>query len=127
MKFCVPIIYRGQSNFIVEADTPEEAEAKARTRYDNGDVGDELGNEWEEVERIGEIEKVNPMNEMERRVRERRKEILMAGNGDETMCEHDAKEIAYSDSLSIIMNQDGEHLAETDPDLFDWLEKEVGE
>jgi hypothetical protein len=61
------------------------------------------------------------MDEMERRVRERRKQILMAGSGEEFMDEDEAEEIAYSESLEDIYNSDGDHLAETDPDLAEWL------
>jgi hypothetical protein len=65
------------------------------------------------------------MSEMERRVRERRKEILMAGNGEDFMDEDEAEGIAYSESLVDIYNMDGDHLAETDPDLAEWLDQAV--
>lgn len=57
------------------------------------------------------------MNEMERRVRERRQQILMVGDGDEGLSEQEAHE-----TLEVIADQDGEHLAQTDPDLWAWLE-----
>jgi hypothetical protein len=66
------------------------------------------------------------MSEMERRVRERRKEILMAGNGsDDFMDEDEAEGIAYRESLEDIYWMDGGHLADTDPDLAEWLEQTV--
>ena len=65
------------------------------------------------------------MSEMERRVRERRKETLMTGNGEDFMDEDEAEGIAYSESLEDIYNQDGDHLAETDPDLAEWLDQAV--
>ena len=53
MKYAVPVLYRGQCNFLVEADTPEKAEEIAEQKFKNGDKQDTLGNEWEEVERTG--------------------------------------------------------------------------
>lgn len=61
----------------------------------------------------------------ERRVRERRREILMAGDGDTGLSEGEAHEIAYSESLADIYDQDGDHLADTDPELADWLREKV--
>lgn len=58
-KYEVPIVYRGQSNYIVEAATPEEAREKARLMFKNGEPPDELGNEWEDIDHYGEIEKVD--------------------------------------------------------------------
>jgi hypothetical protein len=57
-KFCVPVIYSGLSNFIVEADNKEEAETKARELFRGGETPDMLGNEYENVESIGEIEQL---------------------------------------------------------------------
>lgn len=58
MKYEVPIVYRGLSTYIVEATSPEEATRKALRKFENGEVADPLGNEWEEVERVGEVEQV---------------------------------------------------------------------
>lgn len=55
-KFVVPIIYRGQANFIVKAENEEAAKTIALTRFRAGDAQDELGNEWEEFEKFGEVE-----------------------------------------------------------------------
>lgn len=68
------------------------------------------------------------MSETERRVRERRIDILMAGDGTYTngLSEEEAREIAYSETLSEIYDQDGDHLTDTDPDLVEWLENELG-
>jgi hypothetical protein len=57
-KYEVPIIYVGLSNFIVEAETEEQAREKARLKFRGGEQPDVLGNEWEEIERIGEIQEV---------------------------------------------------------------------
>jgi hypothetical protein len=51
----VPIVYRGQSNFIVEANSVEEAREKATDRFINDDTPDILGNEWEVIDRVGAI------------------------------------------------------------------------
>lgn len=55
------------------------------------------------------------------RVRLRREEILMAGNGDEGMPENIAQHSAWNEPLITILDADGEHIAETDPDLADWI------
>lgn len=59
-KFNVPIVYRGISNYIVEADTPEKAREEAIRQFNDGEVTLYLlGNEWEEIERVGEAEPTN--------------------------------------------------------------------
>jgi hypothetical protein len=57
-KYEVPIVYRGQCTFIVEAETPEQASDVAVAKFKDGDEPDVLDNEWEEVDRIGTIEEV---------------------------------------------------------------------
>lgn len=52
MKYEIPIIYRGQVNFIVEAESPEKALEIATQRFNNGDTPDVLGNEWEQIEMV---------------------------------------------------------------------------
>lgn len=54
MKYEVAIIYKGQSNFIVEADSPKEAREKAERRFKEGDTPDHTGGEWEEIDHICE-------------------------------------------------------------------------
>lgn len=54
-KYEVPVVYKGQCNFIVEASSIEEAENMARRMFNNGDRPDELGNEWEKIDWIGEV------------------------------------------------------------------------
>lgn len=54
MKYEVPVLYRGQCSFIVEAGSPTEAREVADARFKGGIAPDVLGNEWEEVDRIGE-------------------------------------------------------------------------
>jgi hypothetical protein len=53
--FEVPIVYRGQCNYLVPASNKEEAEAIARAKFSAGAAPDDLGNEWEEIERVGTI------------------------------------------------------------------------
>ena len=50
----VPIVYHGQENFLVQADTPEEAEEIARQKFYNGDNSQFSASE--RIERFGEIE-----------------------------------------------------------------------
>jgi hypothetical protein len=57
-KYEVPVVYRGQDNFIVEVENPREAEEIAIARFNNGDTPDILGTEWERIEYIGQIELV---------------------------------------------------------------------
>jgi hypothetical protein len=52
MKFCVPIVYKGLSNYVVEADTAEQARELAVAQFNNGEVTDLLGNEWESIEDV---------------------------------------------------------------------------
>lgn len=53
MKYAVAIVYKGQSNFIVETDDGEErAEEIATDRFKNGGTPDVLGNEYETIENI---------------------------------------------------------------------------
>jgi hypothetical protein len=56
--FAVPVVYRGQSNFIVEAETPEEAKRLAEEKFKNGNLPDAFGNEWEEIEKVCDPEEV---------------------------------------------------------------------
>lgn len=55
----VPIVFRGQDNFLVKADTPEQAADLAWLRFKNGDAPDELGNEWQEPEYVGSVRVVD--------------------------------------------------------------------
>jgi len=52
MQYEVPVIYKGQCTFIVDADTPDEAKAKAEFKFKNGDGVSEMGNEWETIDTI---------------------------------------------------------------------------
>lgn len=56
----------------------------------------------------------------DQRIRERRVAILMAGDGDEGMSEADATATAAKETIEQILAQDGDHLAESDPELFDF-------
>lgn len=58
MKYCVPIVSRGLSNFLVEANNTEEAKEEAIRQFNNGEIPASCGNEWEEIEQVGEIEEV---------------------------------------------------------------------
>jgi hypothetical protein len=52
MKYEVAIVRREQLNYIVDADTKEEAEDKAKQRYYKAEKPDILGNEWDEIESV---------------------------------------------------------------------------
>lgn len=54
MKYEVPVIYRGQCSFIVEARNPLEARMRAEQAFRQGVEPDRFGNEWEKPEKIGE-------------------------------------------------------------------------
>ena len=58
-KYCVPIVYTGLENYIVEAETPEKAKALAKAAFKNGEKGTSLGNEWEEIDRFGDVEEIS--------------------------------------------------------------------
>ena len=53
MKFAVPVVFRGQHNYIIDADTPEAAQKMAEEAFKSDVAPDVLGNEWEEEERVG--------------------------------------------------------------------------
>jgi hypothetical protein len=62
MKYVVPIIYRGQANYVVEASSFDEAKILAREAFEHGkDTAEEvpLGNEWEEIEKFGTVEEAD--------------------------------------------------------------------
>jgi hypothetical protein len=54
----VCVLYSGQNNYIVEANSAEEAEEVARCRYGAGDNGESLGTEYEEIDRVAVKEDV---------------------------------------------------------------------
>jgi len=58
-KFCVPIIYRGLDNFIVEASNKEEAKELASQAFLAGERPVSCGNEWENIETFGKIEEIS--------------------------------------------------------------------
>lgn len=59
-KWEVPIVYRGQANYVVEAETAREAEKLARRMFEQGDKAPGLGNEWEDLDYVGDITEVLP-------------------------------------------------------------------
>jgi len=59
------------------------------------------------------------MTKNEKRLRERRAEILIAGDGTSGMDPEQARKVADEEAIEMILQQDGDHLIETDPDLFD--------
>ena len=59
-EYEVPIVYTGQSNYIVTADSPADAESKARARFNNGEASDTPASDYEKVERVGSIEELPP-------------------------------------------------------------------
>jgi hypothetical protein len=50
----VPVVYRGLSNYMVEAETAEDARLKASEAFRNGDGEAFLGDEWQEIDTIRE-------------------------------------------------------------------------
>ena len=52
-KYCVPVIFKGQDNFVVLADSPEEARDKAEQAFKGGLPPTVCGNEWQEFEQTG--------------------------------------------------------------------------
>jgi hypothetical protein len=51
-KYEVVIVYKGQESYIVEASNNEEAVTIACQKYRNGEKGDSVGTEYEEIENI---------------------------------------------------------------------------
>jgi len=54
-KYEVGIIYRGLSNFIVEADNKEHARELARAAFINGEPPVIMGNEFERIENVSDV------------------------------------------------------------------------
>jgi len=54
----VPIVYQGQVNFLVKADSEEEAKEIAESRWKAGVQPDKFGNEWQEIERFGKVSEI---------------------------------------------------------------------
>lgn len=52
----VPVVYKGQSDFIVSATSPEQAEQIARAMFNNNE--NPTREVYEQIERIGEIQKL---------------------------------------------------------------------
>lgn len=72
-RYEVPIVYKGQANFVVDAESPEEAIEKARAKFNAGDKEDVFGNEWESIERVGDVEVLGPTHEYPRPKPKRRR------------------------------------------------------
>ena len=66
MEYCIPIIYRGLDNFIVEADSLEQAKELAKAQFNNGEPPVICGNEWEEILEVKDGEEVPDANEDDR-------------------------------------------------------------
>lgn len=58
--FEVPIVYRGQCNFLVQADDANQAQGIAEAKWHNGEMPEDLGNEWETIERFGAVQEIDP-------------------------------------------------------------------
>lgn len=56
--FEVPIFYKGFINYIIEAESRDEAQSIACAKFNNNDEGDIPVIECEEIDRIGEIEEI---------------------------------------------------------------------
>lgn len=54
-KFCVGVVYRGLSNYVVEAKDEDEARELARKAFENADDPYPTGNEYEELVKIGDV------------------------------------------------------------------------
>lgn len=61
----VPIIYKGRCDFIVRADSAEEAQLKAAVMFDNGDRAVSLTDEREKIEQVGDITVFKPQPSQE--------------------------------------------------------------
>ena len=57
-KYCVPVIYKGMDNFIVEAGSEEEAKELAYGAFNDGAAPAVCGNEWEKFVDCGKPEEV---------------------------------------------------------------------
>lgn len=64
-KYEVPIVYRGLTNYVVEAANESQARDVAEAKFKSGDCVDLFGNEWEEIERFGDIQKMESKDEEE--------------------------------------------------------------
>ena len=52
MKYEVTIVYKGQSTFIVDAGSDDEAEQMALSRYHEGEDGDMPQSDYQDIENI---------------------------------------------------------------------------
>lgn len=56
MRFEVQVVYEGLCCYVVEAETPEQAEEKAKKEFQTGGHGGEVpGYGWEKVQRVQTI------------------------------------------------------------------------
>ena len=53
MKYEVPIVYKGQATYIVEAENEEQAMELADARFKRGDDGDLPASDYETIENYG--------------------------------------------------------------------------
>jgi hypothetical protein len=58
-KYEVSINYFGTNTYIVEAVSKVGAEAKAKARFHNGENGDLPGSDFEEIDYMGKIERID--------------------------------------------------------------------
>lgn len=68
----VPIVYKGQINYIVAADTAEEAADIAADKFKGNDKADALGNEWEEIETVGAVVEIKSTKKLRERFNDHR-------------------------------------------------------
>jgi hypothetical protein len=53
----VTVLCQTQLNYLVDAETPVEAEVAALNRWVGGDKGETLGDEWTRIEKYTTVEK----------------------------------------------------------------------
>ena len=57
-KYIVPVIYLGLNNYVVEAESPEEAVKKAKIMYQEDEPPAAFVHDWEEIDHIGDVEEL---------------------------------------------------------------------
>lgn len=65
-KWEVQVRYCGMVNYVVVADDPEDAAARAKANFSAGFEPVNLGNEWERFEAIGEVHRLYDDHEIQR-------------------------------------------------------------
>ena len=61
-EYQVNIHYRGCNSYIVKANSDVEAEALAKSRFDDGDNGEVLGVGFEVFDKFGDVTELDKVN-----------------------------------------------------------------